>query len=143
MAYPDPVPTKLSYRCKTLLLLAMTLFATEFLIRGPARFLRNGFNDFISPFVQSKIWVSGRDPYSPQELLRFWPIDAAHPEFLSRDAAVGAMASKYGIPSPYPMTCFALLAPLSGASWSSIRLLLAFSSLSQGRFACHFDILSI
>jgi Glycosyltransferase family 87 len=101
----------------------MTLFATEFLVRGPARFLRNGFNDFISPFVQSKIWVSGGDPYSPQELLRFWPIDAAHPEFLSRDAAVGAMASKYGIPSPYPMTCFALLAPLSGASWSSIRLL--------------------
>lgn len=33
------------------------------------------------------------------------------------------MASKYGIPSPYPMTCFALLAPLSGASWSAIRLL--------------------
>jgi hypothetical protein len=101
----------------------VTLFATEFLVRGPARFLRNGFNDFISPLVQSKAWVSGTDPYSPQELLRLWPKDAVRPEFLSRDAAAGTMASKDGIPSPYPMTCFVLLAPLSGATWSVIRLL--------------------
>ena len=74
--------------------------------------------------MQSKAWVSGTDPYSPRELLRLWPKDAVHLDFLARDAAAGTMASKDGVPSPYPMTCFVLLSPFSRASWSSIHLAL-------------------
>lgn len=106
-----------------LLFLFVALFATEFLVRGPARFLGSGFifNDFISPLAQSKAWVGGADPYSPQEVLRLWPKDAAHVDFLSRDAAAGTMAAKDGVPSPYPISCFPLLAPFSRAPWSTIH----------------------
>jgi Glycosyltransferase family 87 len=104
-------------------LLLIALFATEFLVRGPARFLSNEFNDFISPLVQSRAWVSGADPYSPRELLRLLPKDALHSEYLARDAAAGTMAAKDGIPSPYPITCFALLSPLSQIKWSVTKIL--------------------
>jgi hypothetical protein len=93
--------------------------------------LKNGFifNDFISPLVQSKAWVNGTDPYNPQELLRLWPKDAIHLDFLSKDAATGTMAAKDGIPSPYPMTSFVLLAPFSRAPWPSIHMAFLLANL--------------
>jgi hypothetical protein len=43
----------------------MLLAASEFIVRGPVRFLRAAdFNDFISPYIQSRALVRGMDPYS-------------------------------------------------------------------------------
>jgi len=120
------VMRSLTRRHKVLLFLFVTLFATEFLIRGPGRFFQEGsaINDFISPFVQSKAWLEGTNPYSPAELVRLWPKGAPHLDFLSRDAAAGTLAAKDGIPSPYPLTCFLILAPIAHAPWPAVHIAL-------------------
>ncbi len=79
----------LSTRSKSLLLSLVLLAACEFIVRGPMRFLRAAdFNDFISPYIQSRALVMGMDPYSPEVLVRLWPVEGAHrPEFLAKDLA--------------------------------------------------------
>ena len=65
----------LSSSSKSFLLLLVLLAASEFIVRGPVRFLRAAdFNDFISPYIQSRALVKGMDPYSPEVLVRLWPV---------------------------------------------------------------------
>ena len=97
----------------------MLLAACEFIVRGPMRFLRAAdFNDFISPYIQSRALVMGTDPYSPEILVRLWPVGGAHrPEFLAKDLADGSLIMKRGIPTAYPLTCLFLLIPLAVLPW--------------------------
>jgi hypothetical protein len=54
-----------STRSKSFLILLVLLAASEFMVRGPVRFLRVAdFNDFISPYIQSRALAKGMDPYS-------------------------------------------------------------------------------
>ena len=50
------------------LCLLACLAIVEFSVRGPLRALgkdgRN-FNDFVSPYEQTRAWISGQDPYAP------------------------------------------------------------------------------
>jgi hypothetical protein len=90
----------------------------EFLIRGPVRFAHaRNFNDFISPYIQTQAWMHGEDPYSPQNLVRLWPHDAARSDFLARDLADGSLGLKRGIPTAYPLTAFVLFTPFASLSW--------------------------
>jgi hypothetical protein len=109
----------LSTSSKSLLLLLVLLAASEFIARGPVRFLRAAdFNDFISPYIQSRALVMGMDPYSPEVLVRLWPVEGAHrPEFLAKDLADGSLIMKRGIPTAYPITCLFLLIPLAVLPW--------------------------
>ena len=109
----------LSTSSKSLLILLVLLAASEFIVRGPARFLRAAdFNDFISPYIQSRALVRGMDPYSPEVLVRLWPVKGAHrPDFLARDLADGSLIAKRGIPTAYPLTCLFLLTPLAVLPW--------------------------
>jgi len=109
----------LSTRSKSLLLSLVLLAACEFIVRGPVRFLRAAdFNDFISPYIQSRALVMGMDPYSPEVLVRLWPVEGAHrPEFLAKDLADGSLIMKRGIPTAYPLTCLFLLIPLAVLPW--------------------------
>jgi len=118
-----PAKRKASYRM--ILLVLMFLFTCEFIVRGPLRFLSQGseFNDFVSPLVQSRIFVGGNDPYDPFELIRFWPKETQPPTFLRKDVQEGTAVSKDGVPSPYPPTCFALLSPISVLPWHFAKLL--------------------
>jgi hypothetical protein len=121
-------------RYKVLLCLLVAAFATEFLARGPVRFLETGvaFNDFIPPFVQAKALVRGLDPYAPQTLLLLWPKDSTQFGFLSKDVAAGTIEAKDGIPSPYPLSCLAVLAPISLIPWHVVRIaLLALNVISS------------
>ena len=106
-------------RSRLLALILLTVASTEFVFRGPARFFTEGFawNDFIAPFVQTRLWLSGSDPYSPKELVRAWPADAVQFSFLKNDLADGTLVAKRGVPSPYPPTTFVLLTPLAHLSW--------------------------
>ena len=114
---------RLPKRFKIALLLLIAFFAVEFFVRGPVRFIREAaVNDFIPPFVQAKALVRGKDPYDPQEVLSLWPKDAAQPGFLSIDAAAGAIEARDGIPSPYPLSCLAVLSPISGIPWRFAHL---------------------
>jgi hypothetical protein len=109
----------LSARSKSLLILLVLLALSEFVVRGPARFLRAAeFNDFISPYIQSRALVKGMDPYSPEVLLRLWPVEGARrPDFVARNLADGSLIMKRGIPTAYPLTCLLLLAPLAVLPW--------------------------
>jgi hypothetical protein len=116
----DPRP---NYRSKHLynILLAILLFcaASEFIIRGPLRFAHAAnFNDFISPYIQTRAWIHGLDPYSSQNLLRLWPADSEHYDFLAHDFAEGTLVYKHGIPTAYPLTAFVLIAPIAALTWS-------------------------
>jgi len=102
------------------ILLAILLFcaASEFIVRGPLRFAHAAnFNDFISPYIQTRAWLTGIDPYSSQNLLRLWPADSEHYDFLAHDFAEGTLVYKHGIPTAYPLTAFVLLVPIAGLPW--------------------------
>src|SRR6266436_2635562 len=109
----------LSSSSKSLLILLVIVAASEFVVRGPVRSVRAAdFNDFISPYIQSRALVKGMDPYSPEVLVRLWPADGAHrPDFVAKDLAEGTLIMKRGIPTAYPLTCLFLLVPLAVLPW--------------------------
>ena len=101
-----------------LLLVLLFCAASEFIIRGPLRFAHAAnFNDFISPYIQTRAWIAGIDPYSSQNLLRLWPADSEHYDFLAHDFAEGTLVYKHGIPTAYPLTAFVLLVPVAALPW--------------------------
>ena len=114
----------LSTRSKSLLILLVLLAASEFVARGPARFLRAAkVNDFFSPYIQSKAMMKGMDPYSPEVLVRLWPVEGAHRlQFLAKDLADGSLITNSGMPTAYPVTCLLLLAPLAILPWPAAQL---------------------
>jgi hypothetical protein len=77
-----------------------------------------GFNDFLSPYIQSQAWVRGLDPYSPRTLLQLWPAGASHFLFLPREVADGTLVARRGIPTAYPLTALVLLSPFSLLPWN-------------------------
>jgi hypothetical protein len=89
-------------------------------MRGPERAVHTAthFNDFLSPFIQANAWIRGLDPYSPQVLLRLWPAQAPRFAFLPREVANGSLVANRGIPTPYPVTAFVLIAPFSVLPWN-------------------------
>jgi len=106
---------------RSVLCLALILTAgAEFVVRGPIRAVQNStqFNDFLSPYIQADAWTRGLDPYSPQTLLRLWPPQAAHLQFVPREVADGSIIAKRGIPTAYPITSLVLIAPLSWLPWN-------------------------
>ncbi len=104
-----------------MLCLALILAAgAEFVMRGPLRAIQSStqFNDFLSPYIQADAWTRGLDPYSPQTLLKLWPAQAAHLQFVPREVADGSIIAKRGIPTAYPITSLVLVAPLSWLPWN-------------------------
>jgi hypothetical protein len=101
------------------LVLGLLLFTSaEFSLRGPIRFVRaSNFNDFISPYIQTRAWMKGVDPYSPVNLVAFWPRDAEQFSFLKKDLADGSLVLKRGIPTAYPPTSFVLLTSVAWLPW--------------------------
>jgi Glycosyltransferase family 87 len=97
--------------------------ASEFIVRGPLRFAHAAnFNDFISPYIQTRAWIAGIDPYSSENLLRLWPADSEHYDFLAHDFAEGTLVYKHGIPTAYPLTAFILIVPVAALPWSVAHL---------------------
>jgi glycosyl transferase family 87 len=103
---------------KVLVGLLVLLAGAEFLYRGPLRLARNSdFNDFISPYIQTRAWLGGVDPYSPANLVHLWPTGAQRFDFLSKDLASGTLVINRGIPTAYPPTAFVLLTPVAVLPW--------------------------
>jgi len=105
-------------RWSALCLLAC-LALLEFSMRGPVRALgRSGqdFNDFISPYAQTRAWSAGRDPYAPLVLKDLWPA-SPRPDFLLTESADGSLPAKRGLPSPYLIVAFPLLLPIAVLPW--------------------------
>src|ERR1022692_3751535 len=114
----------------TPVLMLLLLSLAEFVLRGPVRFASAGdFNDFISPYTQTKAWLQGVDPYSPRNLVALWPEGAQHFDFLTRDLTDGTLVLKRGIPTAYPPTCFVLLAPFASLSYRVAHFVWLLTSL--------------
>jgi hypothetical protein len=112
----------------------LVLAGSEFLLRGPIRFAHaKDFNDFMSPYIQTRAWLKGADPYSPGNLVALWPRDANPPDFLKTDLADGSLVLKRGIPTAYPPTAFPLLASVAWLPWHvAHKVWLAVSLLAFG-----------
>jgi len=113
--------SRIAQNWRGVLCLALILAAgAEFVVRGPLRAVQSStqFNDFLSPYIQANAWTRGLDPYSPQTLLKLWPPQAAHLQFVPREVADGSIIAKRGIPTAYPITSLVLIAPLSWLPWN-------------------------
>lgn len=118
MSKPMPNPNQATRVWKGLLVVLLLLAGTEFVVRGPVRFAHAAnFNDFISPYIQTRVWIAGQDPYSPQDLVRMWPPEAERFDFLTRDLADGSLVLKRGIPTAYPLSAFVLIGPVAALPW--------------------------
>jgi hypothetical protein len=97
-----------------IVLILLVLSLAELFVRGPVRFARSSdFNDFISPYIQTRAWMQGLDPYSPRNLVALWPEGLQRFDFLNKDLADGSLILKRGIPTAYPPTALVLLAPFA------------------------------
>jgi hypothetical protein len=96
--------------------------AAEFVVRVPLRLGNSSnWNDFLSPYIQSRAWIQGQDPYNSQNLVRFWPSDLQEPDFVIRESTDSTLVERHGIPSPYPPTSFVVLAPLAVLPWTAAQ----------------------
>lgn len=104
--------------------LLVLLALGEFTARGPVRALRHtDFNDFISPYMQTKAWLRGEDPYDPLVVAKLWPAEVETPSYLLPQNLDTTVPARHGIPSPYPLTAFPLLIPFALVNWPVAILL--------------------
>jgi hypothetical protein len=76
----------------------------------------HNFNDFSSPYAQTRTWLSGRDPYAASTVRELWPA-LPSPTFLLKESTDGTLTAKHGVPSPYMTTAFPLLLPIAELPW--------------------------
>lgn len=97
------------------------------------RFARaRGFNDFLSPYIQSEAWTLGLDPYSQDNLVALWPAEARPFPFVD-DLKSGTLLLKRGIPTAYPLPTFVVIAPIALLPWPiAQKLWLALNLLGFG-----------
>jgi hypothetical protein len=94
-------------RNRNILLFVLLLLAfAEFIVRGPVRIvMRAGdYNDYTSSYIGAKAWIKGLNPYSNVVFWDLWKQSSSLQ--LKEEESIGSR-------SPYPWTCFLLLAPLS------------------------------
>jgi glycosyl transferase family 87 len=98
-----------SARRKILLAVLLFLAGTEFVVRGPVRFLRQSsdWNDLVPVYVPSHAWLTGVNPYDPNVYADLWTqtFDKPWSPAATRSHAV------------YPVTAFVLLSPLAALPW--------------------------
>ena len=121
-----------SCRFRLFALCLLACFAiVEFALRGPVRALgKDGqnFNDFVSPYEQTRAWISGRDPYAPTVLRDLWPT-SVRPHFVVTESVDGTLPAKRGLPSPYWTPTFPLLLPIAELPWKVAIWLWAVTSV--------------
>ncbi len=105
-----------------LLFLAATLI---FVVRGPVRMMRAGYNDLSSPYVSSRLWLRGENPYDSQLFMSEWTRSGGAP-FIARGSSTSTRPA-------YPPPTLPALAPLAAANWKTSRVL--FALLATALFA--------
>src|SRR5260221_6311291 len=59
---------------RIILWIVICLSASEFIVRGPVRFLLipNNWNDLSQNYTASKLWLKGRSPSDPRNFVALW-----------------------------------------------------------------------
>lgn len=117
LAEGSPV-SLMSPRTRASLFLIIGLVAVEFTLRGPVRWIIRGnerVTDLTGPYVGARAWVRGLNPYRSDV---FWT--------MSEEVGLGSDRSRppddFESHTPYPVTSFVLLAPLTVFGWPTARL---------------------
>ena len=112
--------------CRPLLLLLILLAGIEFVVRGPVRWANRGdefSTDLTGPYVASRAWIHGLNPYSSDV---FW----TQAEAIRWSGELPDRLDGFASRTSYPLTSFVLLAPLAPLPWSSGRMVaMAFMTL--------------
>jgi len=113
-------PLEKPLTAKALLILLLLLAATEFVIRGPLRYLPSlnsgsTWSDITQVYVPSRAWLKGMDPYSPDNFI------ALYGEATSRPVDRGGFRSH----SPHPLPTLVVFSPIAALPWPVARVLWA------------------
>jgi hypothetical protein len=95
-----------SRNSKVLLFLLLLFASADFIVRGPVRIIGRAayYNDYTSSYIGAKAWIKGLNPYSNVVFWDLWKQSSKTP--VEAEESIGSR-------TPYPWTCFLLLAPLS------------------------------
>ncbi len=111
-------------KTRILLVLLLIFGGAEFVVRGPVRVVKRAtsYNDYTSTYVGAKAWMKGLNPYSNDVFWSLWKDPSGQPQ-----DEVESIGSR----TPYPWTCFLILAPFSllGPVAANIAVGLSFSAL--------------
>ena len=75
---PQPDRVFTTRNLKIILWILLFLAATEFVMRGPVRFLREptNWNDLSQNYTASKLWLNGQSPSDPRNFSVLWKREA-------------------------------------------------------------------
>jgi hypothetical protein len=95
----------------------LALAALAFVVRGPMRMVRAEFNDLSTPYVSSRLWIQGADPYEHSLFMQQWT-RAGGLRFVDRGSSTTTRPA-------YPPPTLPVLAPLALFPWSYARIVFA------------------
>jgi hypothetical protein len=98
-------------------LLLLLLAVLVFVIRGPLRMMHAEFNDLSSPYVSSRLWIHGSDPYEHSLFMQEWT-RAGGAWFVDRGSSTTTRPA-------YPPPTLPVLAPLAILPWNYARVVFA------------------
>jgi hypothetical protein len=100
---------------KVFLFLLLVIAATEFVVRGPMRFLTTPgtWNDLSQNYVASKIWLAGENPCDPNNFIRVW-IKEGQSRLQPSDVRTHLAP---------PLGVLVLLAPIAALPWPAAKVL--------------------
>ncbi|MGL5096426.1 MAG: glycosyltransferase family 87 protein, partial [Planctomycetia bacterium] len=94
-----------------LVVLALAMAAGLFVFRGAGRSLTDS-NDFRVPFLASRLWFAGGNPYDHAEIEPLWKNCGGSPN---------QQPYRRVAPSVYPPTAFLAAVPITGFDWPAAR----------------------
>lgn len=109
---------------KIFVFLLLFLAVVEFTWRGPVRIVRRAgvYSDLTGPYIGAKAWVKGLNPYSNDVFWTLWQ---------QSGGASSKEEESIGSRTPYPWSCFLLLAPLSFLSWPTASMVCGLLSVGM------------
>ena len=95
--------------------LLLVLAATEFTIRGPARYVRNPseWNDFSQNYTASKLWLRGKSPANPKNFVVLW----------KEQTWIGLSTADIRTHLAPPLGGLVVLAPVAFFPWKTAKII--------------------
>ena len=108
-ANPEERKGQLSRHVNVLLAVLLIAAASEFILRGPVRFLAQApdWNDFILLYIPARAWLQGANLYSPEVYTHIYT------QMFAKPWSAAALRSH----PAYPLNTFVLISPLAPFPW--------------------------
>ncbi|NYF78292.1 glycosyltransferase family 87 protein [Granulicella arctica] len=108
-------------RWLVILVWSAVLFSTgEFIFRGIVRHDSGALNDFAAPYVATRMWLHGDNPYDSAEFFKVWG-RAGGPNEADAPADTSGISGSHAV---YPPPSLPLMTPMAVFSWKTANRLL-------------------